>query len=98
MKSRMLRSLWMISPTKRLVSRRMASSSSSSTVGKRFGSGLVRPRMQLLFFGEAEEIVVGHGGPEEVRQARGEFVVVQGTGCGRRRRRVLFDAEEEIGR
>ena len=46
MKSRMLRSSRITASTNRFVSRFIASRSSSSNVGKRAGSGLVRPRLR----------------------------------------------------
>ena len=53
--------------------------------------------MKLLLSGQPEQLVVGHAAPEEVRQSRRELVVAQLVGIARRRR-ILFDSEQEIGR
>ena len=55
--------------------------------------------MQLRFFGETEEFLVGDAAPEEERQARGEVQVGQMIRRALRRDgRGPLDAEEEFGR
>ena len=51
---------------------------------------------ELAVVGEAEEFVVGHCAPEEVREAGGEFVILKWADL--RVVGALFGAEEELGR
>ena len=74
-------------------------------IGEDAGAGIVEHAIDLrgedggvLEFalgGEVEELVVGHGGPEEVREAGGHFVVADGADAGFGI--IVLHAEEEAG-
>ena len=54
---------------------------------------------ELSQVGQPEELLVGHGGPEEVREPDGQLVVVdRDAGSAVGSRPVLLDPEEELGR